>query len=136
MADFYLDHDASARTFQADLRGYGHQVVTTRAEGMFRATDAEQLLYAARRGWILVTRNGEHFGLIHEAWHTFADAWSLNPTPTHAGILAISQQPAVPWATVAAAMDQFVVSRPPGAFAGELHLWHTAIRQWERHPIP
>ncbi|MDQ6909148.1 MAG: DUF5615 family PIN-like protein [Chloroflexota bacterium] len=50
------------------LADRGHHVVTTDEEGSKGAPDARQLLYAAARGWTLLTNNADHYRLLHDAW--------------------------------------------------------------------
>ena len=66
MAYFYLDNDV-ARECADDLRAYGHDVITTRELSRARATDDEQLLFAAQQGRILFTHNWRDFLLLHDA---------------------------------------------------------------------
>ncbi|MDQ6604143.1 MAG: DUF5615 family PIN-like protein [Chloroflexota bacterium] len=50
------------------LADRGHHVVTTDEEGRKGAPNARQLLYAAARGWTLLTNNADHYRLLHDAW--------------------------------------------------------------------
>jgi len=68
MADFYTDHDISSRVFVQALHALGHVARTSRAFGRQRTFDEEQLLFAAQQGFILITRNGDHFSLLNGAW--------------------------------------------------------------------
>jgi hypothetical protein len=52
---------------------------------MARATDEHHLLFAALKGWTLVTNNAKDFILLHDAWHRWSKAWQV--APLHAGIL-------------------------------------------------
>jgi hypothetical protein len=56
VAIFYADESISFALNDA-LRFHGHTVFTTRDERRLGATDGSQLLYAAERGWIVLTHN-------------------------------------------------------------------------------
>jgi len=88
MARLCLDNDIAVRV-AIILRGAGHQVVTTREIGLARASDAELLLTAAQRGWILVTHNADDFTLLDDGWHRWSAAWGI--PVVHAGILLLPQ---------------------------------------------
>ncbi len=67
MAAFYFDEDV-AEDLLPLLAERGHTIVTTRMEGRKGAPDPRQLLYAAGRGWTLVTLNRGDYRLLHDAW--------------------------------------------------------------------
>ncbi len=86
MAAYLLDNDVDV--VLADLlRALGHTAVTVRDQGLQRARDAELLLRAARSGSVFVTRNADHFRVLHEAWRLWTADWNI--TMTHAGIVII-----------------------------------------------
>jgi len=60
VAIFYADENVSLALNDA-LRTYGHEVFTTRDERRLGAADSGQLLYAAERGWIVLTHNQGRF---------------------------------------------------------------------------
>jgi hypothetical protein len=86
MAAFYLDNDVNVVLAEL-LRSRGHTALTARDLALQRAPDADHLLLAAQRGWIMVTRNVGHFRVLHEAWRLWSTAWNISIT--HAGILVI-----------------------------------------------
>lgn len=88
MAVFYVDENISFALNDA-LRTYGHVIFTTRDERRLGATDGSQLLYAADRGWIVLTYNRADFVLLHNAWHLWAYAWHVEPR--HADIIVLEQ---------------------------------------------
>lgn len=57
---FYLDEDLPPSVARA-LRARGLDTVSAQEESMLRASDAEQLAFAARQGRCLVTRNAQDF---------------------------------------------------------------------------
>jgi hypothetical protein len=61
---FYADENISFALNDA-LRSYGHVVFTTRDERRLGASDGSQLLYAADRGWIILTHNRADFTMLH-----------------------------------------------------------------------
>ncbi len=67
MTTLYLDENVSMHT-AGELESCGHMVATTRGEGRQGAPDSHQLLYAAERYWTIVTHDGRHFRLLHDAW--------------------------------------------------------------------
>jgi hypothetical protein len=85
---FYADENISFALNDA-LRSYGHVVFTTRDERRLGASDGSQLLYAADRGWIILTHNRADFTMLHDAWHLWAHAWRVDPK--HAGIIILEQ---------------------------------------------
>lgn len=88
MAIFYADENISFALNDA-LRLQGHAVFTTRDERRLGATDGSQLLYAADRGWIVLTHNRADFTMLHDAWHLWTHAWRVKPK--HAGIVVLEQ---------------------------------------------
>jgi hypothetical protein len=129
VAAFYADHDASIH-IAPELVALGHTATTARDQGLIRASGAEQILTAAQRGWILVTCNGKHFLVLHEAWQLWSQAWQVTPLPQHAGILIIPQQR---WLAPQAAqeLDRFVHTNPP--LANTLYQWQ-AQAGWVAKP--
>ena len=91
MADFYLDHDVSARLVPL-LQQSGHNVLTAHGLGLQRAPDPIQLYTAAQRNAILVTHNQSDFQLLHIAWQYWSTAWGV--PKQHAGILILPHGPA------------------------------------------
>lgn len=134
MADFHLDHDASATVLVTELTVAGHVARTSRQLGLAMATDAEQLLVAASLGWILVTRNAADFALLHDAWLRWPTAWQMAPATTHAGVLAIRQHPPCPFPTVARAIHSLVSSRGLASLRNNYLFLDTRTLTWLREP--
>jgi Domain of unknown function (DUF5615) len=59
--------------------------------GISKANDEDVLLYAARRGRLLLTHNYDDFVLLFRAWHRWGETWQVNQS--HAGIIICPQ----PW---------------------------------------
>jgi hypothetical protein len=126
MASLYLDHDVAVRLVPS-LAVRGHMVRHARDEGQARAGDEAILLYAARRGWILVTHNRADFRLLHAAWQCWRAAWRI--TEQHAGILIIEQRPTDELEPV---RDRLLRAAPP--LAGTLYAW-TRTNGWRRQVV-
>jgi hypothetical protein len=88
VAIFYADENISFALNDA-LRFHGHAVFTTRDERRLSATGGSQLLYAADRGWIVLTHHRSDFTMLHDAWHLWAHAWRVDPK--HVGIIVLEQ---------------------------------------------
>src|SRR5262245_52605686 len=86
MAIFYADENVSSLLNDL-LRSHGHVVYATYDEGRSTATDGSQLLYAADRGWIVLTRNRADFMMLHDAWHLWSRSWNVRSE--HAGIIVL-----------------------------------------------
>jgi len=100
------------------------------AVGPHAAPDAEQLLYAAQHGLVLITRNPHAFTVFQTAWQRWPVAWGLRPVLRHAGILAVRNQPPRPLEPIARAMHAIVLSPPAVGLASRLHLWGTVSGTW------
>ncbi|MDP9364283.1 MAG: DUF5615 family PIN-like protein [Chloroflexota bacterium] len=121
--DLYTDHNVSLRLTDR-LRTRGFAVTTTRDLGLERATDAQQVLVAAERGWLLLTHNERDYVLLFDAWRRWSEAWRV--FPRHAGIVVLPQrEPAVTEALFLA-----LVAETPD-FVGSLYRWHSG-RGWSR----
>lgn len=88
MAQLYLDEDIPVAV-AGGLTAAGHLTRTTVAVGRLGRWDADQLLYAADQGWIMVTHNRRDFRALHEGWLAWSPRWR-EPRP-HAGILTLDQ---------------------------------------------
>ncbi len=135
MASFYLDNDI-ARECADELRAHGHDVIMTRELGRARATDDEQLLFAAQQGRILVTHNWRDFLLLHYAWCRWPLAWDPAVVlPPHAGILVIPQPPDLLPREAAEVVHHYVQSNAP--LANEYAMWvlsgRSAHGRWVRY---
>lgn len=129
MASVYIDNDVATDVAPL-LRGAGHQAVTTVEMGLTRATDAAQLLIAARRGWSFVTHNAKDFVLLHDGWCRWSEAWGVSAQ--HAGILVIPQATAAERARRrldAVELAQFLIDLFATGAPQANELW-----QWRRGP--
>ncbi len=70
-----LDEDSQRRMVVRLLREVGHDVLTVGEAGLDAHSDLQVLALAKREQRVLLTRNVQHFLMLHEA------------DPTHAGIL-------------------------------------------------
>jgi hypothetical protein len=109
MADIYLDADVDA-VVAVHLRNAGNLVLITAELGRRRAYDDEQLAFAAQRRLILVTHNADDFLLLQRAWRHWADLWSVEPRPVHAGILTVPQVSGDRIVPMAQAINEFIRS--------------------------
>ena len=127
MAKFYLDHNV-ARQVAGHLTANGHTVLTTQNNGMERAPDDQQLLFAADHGLILVSHNARDFLLLHDAWHHWSPAWGVHRE--HAGILLIpNSTPHLTYEWLAQRLSEAVALQLP--LMNELYRWRTN-RGWIR----
>jgi hypothetical protein len=92
VAHFYIDEDVAVEV-GALLQREGHTAPTTRDLGLTGAHDGLQLLTAAQRHAVLVTHNGRHLRLLHQAWQCWTVAWQVQHQ--QAGILVLPHGPAV-----------------------------------------
>lgn len=83
IAGVYLDECVN-RAVIPSLHQRGWRVTTAQAEGMGTASDDNQLRYATRNNWLLLTTNERHF----VQWHV---AFQERRWP-HSGIVAIPQR--------------------------------------------
>lgn len=129
MAAFYLDEDIVQRLARL-LVDRGHTAATTDDERRKGASDARQLLYAADRNWVLLTNNGEHYRLLHDAWLTWGHEWGV--ARQHAGILILSHVVAADLPLLAEAIRQ-IVSDDGIVLATALYEW-SPTSGWRRWP--
>jgi len=66
-AILYLDEDVDT-DLVAPLRQRGYEVYCVRDVGTRQRDDPEQIVFAAERGWAIVTHNVEHFQNWHNQW--------------------------------------------------------------------
>ena len=83
--EMYFDEDVSDVAARS-LRNRGYRVLTTQETARKRATDAEQVAYAASQNLTLVTHNRVHFEQLARKY--FAEGL------THAGIIIAVRRPA------------------------------------------
>jgi hypothetical protein len=129
VAGFYLDEDLPLRLARL-LIDRGHFAVTTDDERRKGAPDARQLMYAAEQGWTLLTHNGDHYRLLHDAWLTWTHVWHIERR--HAGIVVLPHSVAAELTRVAEAIHQLVRDRNV-SFEGVLYE-RTAAGVWRRWP--
>jgi hypothetical protein len=129
VAAFYLDEDVPLRLARL-LIDRGHFAVTTDDERRKGAPDARQLMYAAEHEWVLLTHNGDHYRLLHDAWLTWTDVWHVERR--HAGIIVLPHVIATDLGRVADAIHQLVSDRGVSA-RGSLYE-RTAAGSWRRWP--
>lgn len=129
MAAFYLDEDVSLRLARF-LIDRGHHVATTDEEGRKGASDARQLLFAAERGWTLLTNNSDHYRLLHDAWLVWAHEWGY--VQRHAGVLVLPQVIVADLPRVAEMVHQ-LVGDPATVLDTALFTW-TPVIGWRRWP--
>ncbi len=79
----YFDEDFDLKVMEA-LHQRGHEAHCARDEGMIATSDAEQLAYAVRHDWTLVTFNRGDFARLHKQYLT--NGWE------HAGIVLSPQR--------------------------------------------
>ena len=97
------------------LRRAGHAVHTPRSTGMSGSSDDEHLSYAARHGYVLLTKDPDDFLDLHLHWHA--------TNRTHSGILLVYEEKEVnknmSRAQVVIAIEHLVASGIP--IANESH---------------
>jgi predicted nuclease of predicted toxin-antitoxin system len=128
MADLLLDHNVS-RAYVSLLTAEGHDVRMARDERLDRADDGAILLYAAERGWTIVTHNRDDFWLLHRAWHHWSSAWRVTQTPRHVGILVLPQREHLPHQQLANRVAEFLTDHAD--WSNQFHEW-TVLRGWTR----
>ena len=129
MAALYTDENM-ALALEGLLRDYGHVVTSTFGEGRSGAPDPHQLLFAAERGWTLITHNRRDYRLLHDAWHLWSYAWSVSRR--HAGILVLEQVIAQPVAELAALIHA-LGEDPATSLVNALYDWKPTTG-WRRSP--
>ncbi|HEX5167040.1 MAG TPA: DUF5615 family PIN-like protein, partial [Thermomicrobiales bacterium] len=72
-----------------ELLQLGHDIESARSTNREHCHDEDQLLYAATTNRILLTHNRRDLRLLHDAWHRWGRAWSVQHQ--HAGILVLPQ---------------------------------------------
>ena len=130
MAAFYADKNIALALVPV-LRQFGHSVVSTAEERRLGAPDPHQLLYAAKRGWTLLTHNRHDFQLLHIAWLYWSNQWGV--PRRHAGIAIVEQVRGQSVADLAQTVHAFVTGRNP-ALANSLYDWKptTGWRRFQR----
>lgn len=86
MASFYTDENIALETAR-QLGGLGHVVVRCQDVGRIKAPDDEHLVYAAERGYILITHDRD-FIQLSPMWKR----WTRAGLPNHPGILVIPDE--------------------------------------------
>lgn len=132
----FFDHDVP-KLIPTILRNRGGQVVTAFEMQRHEAGDEEHLLFAARQGYVVVTRNARDLLLLHNAWCLWFTDYAVSPTPTHAGILIVPQDIgqaflslALAYAAAANAIEAFIRGAYPTQLANRLDIWDAASSGW------
>jgi hypothetical protein len=126
---FYLDENFPVAV-AAQLRRQGFVATTADEESTKGATDPFQLIFAADRGWVLVTHNRSDFRMLHEAWHLWSHRWGVRPQ--HAGILVVRVPMTHKTEDITGAIAA-LASHPTLSLAGALYEWHRSTG-WVRFP--
>lgn len=74
----FLDEDVDT-DLVAPVRAKGYEAYCVRDLGLLHKDDSELLIFAAERGWTIVTHNVRHFRHWHDQW--------MKEGRTHAGII-------------------------------------------------
>ena len=128
MAAFYLDENIAVDLAPL-LRERGDSVATAGEERRLGAPDPHQLLYAATRGWTLLTHNRHDFRLLHAAWLLWGQSWG--DPPAHAGLLIIEQVRGTSLADLAARIHAFASDRET-VLTNALSDWRP-VTGWRRY---
>lgn len=123
MAAFYVDENIALGLAPA-LRYYGHSIASVAEERRLGAPDPHQLLYAAERGWTLITHNRRDFRLLHVAWLYWSNEWRV--PRQHAGIIVVEQVRGQPTADLARIIHTFVTSSDV-MLANALYDWKPTV---------
>jgi hypothetical protein len=128
VARLYADEDISPKIVR-ELRGRGHNVVSTVEQMRAQATDGDQLLYASQQGRIFLTHNKRDFFLLRDAWERWSGAWGARMA--HASILALDRAHVQRLEKV---VHDFLEATPELARGGYLLWWHQDTGVWD--PLP
>lgn len=136
----FFDHDVP-KLISTILRSRGMRIVTAFELRRHEAGDEEHLLFAARHGYVVVTRNARDFLLLHRAWLLWFVDFGVTPVPSHAGILVIPQDigalfpsTALAYAAAANAIASFTQQTVLAQLANHLYLWDAASGGWKTAP--
>jgi hypothetical protein len=129
MANLYLDENMSL-LLEVLLRLRGHAVFSTFSEGRTGAPDPHQLLFAAERGWVLITHNRRDYRLLHDAWHLWSHAWDT--VQRHGGVLVLDQTPGQPVEEMAELIHA-LVHDATASLSNRLYDWRQ-VTGWKRFP--
>jgi hypothetical protein len=125
----YLDEDVSVHLVP-ELEVLGHEVKSTSGERRFGASDSQQLLLAAERGWVLVTHNRRDFRMLHDAWYLWSRRWGVSPS--HAGILVVRLYTGQPMADVASVISTLLVDPSAATLDNSMYEWQQSAG-WTRY---
>lgn len=129
MPTLYLDENVSTLV-AGELESRGHVVTTTRGERRLGAPDPHQFLHAAERNWTIVTHDGRHFRLLHDAWLLWSYRWGTRQA--HAGILVLQDFKGQTPADVADAITT-LLANPATLLQTALYDWRHSTG-WVRFP--
>jgi hypothetical protein len=124
MARFYLDENV-VEALAAVLVSLGHDAVTTNRIGTKGVKDPIQLVLAARMDRILLTHNGDDFGMLQLAWRAWANEWSVAAAARHAGILLLPQSRGLGASFLGRIVDEFVSTA--SAVENRLFAWNAVV---------
>jgi hypothetical protein len=119
---FYLDENFPVEV-ASHLRQHGHIATTAIEESRQGVSDPFQLLYAAERGWALVTHNRDDFRMLHEAWLLWSRRWGVQER--HAGILVLRVPARRAVSDIVDALKT-LADDSDSSFDGMLYVWHAA----------
>ncbi len=105
------------------LRLRGFVVASAHTENLLGADDDQQLAFAVRRGWVLISHNKRHFQRLHAAY--------LHQGRTHSGIVILPQTPPLARQELRAAMMLDWLSLLPTPPAS-LYVWND-VQLWLAH---
>jgi len=126
MGTCYLDENVTEQLI-GRLAGWGHSATAARQAGNKGKTDVQQLSFAVGIWSALVTHDGGHFSLLHEAWLTWTRDWGLVDA-RHPGILVIPDPGLLSVEDAARVLDE--AFREQGAMENRL-LTYSARHGWQ-----
>lgn len=88
---FYVDEDLS-NDLANGLGRAGIDAVHSREAGHTGASDAMQLMIAARLGRVLLTANAGHFRMLHQAWLIWSGASGVRGLGPHSGVVVVPNE--------------------------------------------
>src|SRR5687768_15840519 len=109
VANLYLDADVDD-VFVEPLDARGHNTRTTHDVARHNASDAEQLLLATDRRWLLITHDKRDYVLLAQLWRALADR--RGATEQHAAVVIVPQRLVLPYSRSAAEIDALLKVDP------------------------
>ncbi len=128
----YVDQNCSP-ALATLLQQRGYRATHAAHEGLSRARDNDQLLFAARQSAVLITRDREDFRTLHYAWLSWGREWNVAPRPTHSGIVIIPAH----WTVLQTAVEVDRLVRSGAVLVNTLFMWEDQLApDWFRQPDP